>query len=121
MSQLSTRQTSPVRWLAVNGSFAVCAVMATVGENRFALGVITFLTAVYLLLILVSAMVPGVLRESAKRAKPTKIAMALDCLYDVAMLALLCCYAPWYTWGMYLVAAVVSVRNIERVRAYAAA
>jgi hypothetical protein len=121
MSQTSIHLGSPIYWLAVNGSYAVCAVMATVGANPSALIVINLLIALYLLLAFVSAMVPGVLQESAKRAKPTKISMTIDCLYDVAMLTLLCCYAPWYTWMMYLIAAAVSIYNIKRVREYATA
>jgi len=119
MSQTVTHLGSPVRWLAVNGSFAVCAVMATVGENRFALWVIVFLTYLYLLGGCLNIVVPGVLKAAAKRVKVSRFAMVLDLVYDFALLTLFCVYCEWYVWLMYLVAAVISAYELMTVRAYA--
>ena len=120
MSQTATRPTSPVKWLLVNGTFATVAIFATVGENKSALNAVTFLTGLYLFASLVQITVPGILVAASQRLKPTKFFVALDVLYDGALLTLLCVYAPWYTWGMYLTAAIVSVYTMLTVRAYAA-
>jgi hypothetical protein len=94
--------------------------MATVGENRFALWVIVFLTYLYLFGGVLNIIVPGVLKEAAKRVKVSNTSIVLDLAYDMALLTLLCVYCEWYVWLMYLVAAVISAYELMAVRSYAA-
>jgi len=117
MSQ--TRQHSLVNWLLVNGTFAMVTISATIGENSFCLTVVNIVIVIYLLLAILNATIPGILQDTAKRLKPTKIYMATELLYDAAMLTLLCLYAPWYTWTGYFIAMAFSTNNLLKIRHYA--
>ena len=117
MSQ--TRQPSLVNWLLVNGTFATAIICATIGENFFCLTVVNIVIAIYLLLAILNATTPGILQNTAKRLKPTKIFMATELLYDASMLTLLCLYAPWYTWTGYFIAMAFSTNNLLKIRHYA--
>jgi len=119
MSQTATRQPSLVNWLLVNGTFAIGTILATVDENSFFLTVVNIVIAIYLLLAFLYATIPGILQDTAKSLKPTKIYMATELLYDAAMLTLLCLYAPWYTWIGYFIAMAFSTNNLLKIRHYA--
>jgi hypothetical protein len=114
----ATRQPS-LTWLCVNGTLAAITISATVGENSFCLTVVNVVIVFYLLLATLNATIPGILKNAAKRLKPTKIFMATELLYDAAMLTLLCLYAPWYTWIGYFIATIFSVNNLLKIRYYA--
>lgn len=107
-------------WLCVNGTFATATISATIGENSFCLTVVNVVIVLYLLSATLNATIPGILQNTAKRLKPTKIFMAIELLYDAAMLTLLCLYAPWYTWTGYFIATIFSVNNLLKIRYYAA-
>jgi hypothetical protein len=113
-----TRQHS-LTWLLVNGTFAIVTISATIGENFFCLVVVNIVIVLCLLLAILNATTPGILQNTAKRLKPTKIFMATEMLYDAAMLTLLCLYAPWYTWTGYFIAIIFSVNNLLKIRHYA--
>jgi hypothetical protein len=114
-----TRQPSLVNWLLVNGTFATAIISATIDENFFCLTVVNIVIAIYLLLAILNATIPGILQDTAKSLKPTKIYMATELLYDASMLTLLCLYAPWYTWTGYFIAMAFSTNNLLKIRHYA--
>ena len=109
-----------INWLLVNGTFATATVCAAVDKNSFCLTFVNVVIVLYLITATLNATIPGILKNTAKRLKPTKIFMATELLYDAAMLTLLCLYAPWYTWTGYFIATIFSVNNLLKIRYYAA-